>query len=879
MIKVARTPGARSVTIFALAFALLIASGVTGASLAASSAADGASGSQAVIGPMSVGAEGENVKLTLDLKGKAVMHLAVSQTPPGSVLRIENASFEKVPAKLEIGDGIIDAVECSKVGDDAVIAIKLAKPLSVAASSSGEKIEILVGPQAGTAKVAAAEEPVRPAAPVPAAKPEQEFGVAVLAKSLEFSFGKTPSKIDSFVLSDGVRLVVDMKGVDIPSGQYVNEYVEGPVGKIVMRQNGENVRLVAEARSAGLFDGYTIAANEKGFAVKMAEKAAAAPAVQAKAEEKTEKAVAAAARAKPTLGGGIISDLGFRQDADKSYIELALSKPAEYEVGETTDTKVVLDIKDTALTKKFERALDTSAFNGPVSMISAYGRGPHTRLVIDLKKSAPFKIEKSDAGLVIAFEGGQKPPLTAAEKAALEKEKLVLVTPDGKPVEPAKAKETAEKPAEAKTAGTLYTGQKISMDFVEADIRNVLRIIGEISNMNVVTGSEVTGKMTIRLVEVPWDQALDVILAAKGLDKEVEGNVMRIVAAEKIAAERAARKAEGQTTRKEKEELGELISDLIPVSYADAAEVMSSVKTVLSKRGSLAMDKRTNTLLIRDMAEHIAMAKGMVGKLDAPTPQVLIEARIVEVVSNFTRDLGIQWGGAFQADPARGNAPNNGFPNSVKLTGSTGLDNYAINFPASVGDTGGAALSLSLGSINDILSLDLRLSAMETSGKGRVISSPRVATLDNRPAEISQGTQIPISTATTEKISTQTVDYLLKLSVTPHVTFDNSIVLKIEIKKDDVDDSGLSAAGASAPPKSTRSATTEVLVRDGETTVIGGIITDKESKNDRGVPWFQDLPLFGWLFKEKKTINLKTELIIFITPRILRLEPTAQAGK
>lgn len=925
------------------------------------------------VGPLVVGGEKDTVKLTFAAKGDVVHHLSVSEAPPGAVVRVENARFDSLPPKVVIGDGVVDTVEFSAMGEDAVISIKLLKVQPVGAKVSTDGLVVLIGKGAATAATAQVASVPQPSAQE-AARPA--FAVDFSEDRLKLTFGLAPSRIDSFPLSDGLRLVVDMKGVTVPGGQYVTDFPEGPLAKVALRQNGDSVRCVVEAKTYGRLEGYKIDKAEDGLIVRLAPRSPAKEVAVAKAEKPRELVAlpvvkapeptpaepkpvevakapepkpvevaktpevksaeaakapepkpvdvakvaeakpaevakapevkpvevakapevkpvevaqapavtpaevkpAAKAQAKPlpVKGGGQITEVGFRQDGEKSVIDLAISKPAAYEVVESGEKRVVFEVRDTSLSEKYQKALDTTDFKGPVSLVAAYRRGPHTRLVIDLKRPAPFKVETLGTGLSMVFEGGEAGVPQAAQP--VEKERIVLVTPEGGKVEEAPTKAAAAAPAEASgkaaPARTGYTGQRISMDFVEADIRNILRIIGEVAGVNMVAGSEVTGKMTIRLVDIPWDQALDVILKAKGLDKEVEGNVMRIVAAEKLASERSARAAADLTDVKTKEDITPLVSDIIPVSYAEAKDILENIRVVLSKRGSATIDARTNMILLRDLPDNIKVAREMVARLDTPTPQVLIEARIVEVSSNVAKDLGIQWGGAFSADPSKGNAPSSGFPNTIGIRGDTGLSNYAVNLPAPVasGGSSGAAMAMSLGSINDILRLDLRLAALETTGKARLVSSPRVTTLDNKPAEISQGTQIPVSTATQEKIANQLVDYLLKLSVTPHVTSDNSILLKIDIRKDDLARESIAASGASAPPKSTRAATTQVLVRDGETTVIGGIITDNDTFNESGIPWFKDIPFIGWLFRSKSNKVDKTELIIFITPRIIHLD-------
>jgi len=874
-------------------------------------------GEQAKLSSMGISAEGEGAILSFKLSGATAHSIEMGAGGTDAVLVLENAELDSMSPSVAVGDGLIDKVEFAQSGGSARVAMKFEQPVKLSALERDGGIDVTVVPLADGKAPAAVE--------AKADTSKGELTVAVVDGAVEFTLGKAPLDVNAFKLSDGVRLVVDFTGVELPQAQYIQEFKEGPVAKVAMRQSGDSVRCVVEARKAGLFEGFEVKKTSGGFAVlsdelagsadnagtAIASKPAVAPKAQVKApavaaepvratkpaapaegtievsfpDEPTRQVVVAAAKtSNDAARGGRISDFGFRQDPDKSFVDIGISKPASYEVSEQTDKRVVIDIKDTKLPKKYERALDASAFNGPVGLIAAYARGPHVRIIVDLKQAAPFKIEKGDEGIVVAFEGGSNVVEAPIEEPE-EIEKVLYVDEKGEAVRvPMSLAEQTQ--SSAMGDGSVisadgkkrYTGAPISINVTGADIRNVLRLIGEVAGINIVAGSEVTGTITLRVVNVPWDQVLDVILKAKGLDKEVEGNVMRVVSSEVLSAERAAIRAEKEAEIKTKEEQTPLESDILPVNYATAEDLRPNIENVLSKRGSMSVDSRTNTILIRDLPENIELARRMLKSLDTPTPQVLIEARIVEVSSSYSKDLGVQWGGSFTADSAHGNAPGNGFPNSVGISGDTGLNNYAVNLPAAAAQGGGpgAALALSLGSINDVLSLDLRLSALETSGRGRVVSSPRVSTLDNKPAEISQGIEIPFTTATEEKIETESIDYLLKLLVTPHVTSDDSIVMKIELSKD-APSTTFFAIDSLTPAKETRYASTEVLVKDGETTVIGGIITDSVSELESGIPWFHKIPFLGWMFKSKNSNVDKTELIIFITPRILRLDQASRS--
>lgn len=633
------------------------------------------------------------------------------------------------------------------------------------------------------------------------------------------------------------------------------EVLPGGAGRVVARLSGEGQGSVESAE------------NGLDLVVRLAQRVAPAPAAPA--------AASSSAGGADLPGGGAVADLGFRQEPTRSLVEVGLSIGAPHEVTEATGERVVLDIRKTTLPAKFRRALDTSAFSGAVKMIAAYERGDGVRVVVDLRRPVPYQLTRSGGQIVLAFEGGSDEPRPAqvGEVRTGGREIVVL---EGGPAESAGAGgdgAMAGGPAGPSPEATLgYTGRRLSMDFVDADIRNVLRIIGEVSGLNVVAGDGVQGKVTVRLVDVPWDQALDVILKTRGLDQVREGNVIRIAPAEKIAQEMAKQEEARKTAVAE----APLLNDIIPVNYATAGEVLDKVQAVLSERGSASVDQRTNSVLVKDTADRLAEVRELVARLDTQTPQVLIEARIVEVASTFARDLGVQWGGTFNADTAHGNSTGWAFPNSINAKGDSGVQNFAVNLPAAVGAASpGGALALTFGSIDDILTLDLRLSAVENSGRGRVVSSPRVTTLDNKTAEISQGLEIPFTTATEEKIETSSIDYKLKLNVTPHVTADRSIIMKIDVTKD-APSATFRAVDSRTPAKETRAATTEVLVKDGQTTVIGGIITDTQGDTEIVVPFLGKIPYLGALFRKKEKRVDKTELIIFITPKIANLQAVAR---
>ncbi len=408
-------------------------------------------------------------------------------------------------------------------------------------------------------------------------------------------------------------------------------------------------------------------------------------------------------------------------------------------------------------------------------------------------------------------------------------------------------------------------------------------MIAEVSKKNIIVADDVKGTVTIRLRNVPWDQALDLILRSKGLGKEVEGNIIRIAPLDKLQAEReAAAKAQ------EALEIAQpLVVRILPVNYALASEVAPKVRDLLSKRGSLTVDARTNTLIVKDVADVIARAQALIRSLDTQTPQVLISSRIVETSTNFSRELGIQWGGNFTASQASGNATGLAFPNNIggagAVPGNVGAGgaipaqpNWAVSFPAGVGESSGGAVGFNFGSAGGAAQLNLRLSALETKGLLKTVSAPRVTTLDNREAVIGQGVSIPFSQVSAAGVNTVFVEAKLELRVTPHVTSDGSILMKIRASNNQPSENIRGANGQPAITK--REAETEVLVKDGDTTVIGGIYTRRTSESVAQIPLLGDIPVLGWFFKSRAASDERTELLIFISPTIVNREAALVAG-
>jgi len=418
-----------------------------------------------------------------------------------------------------------------------------------------------------------------------------------------------------------------------------------------------------------------------------------------------------------------------------------------------------------------------------------------------------------------------------------------------------------------------YTGRRISLDLQDADLVNVLRLFAEVANINMILSPDVKGKVTVRMVNIPWDQAMDIILKMNGLGYALEDNVLRIASVASLTKE-----AEDESKAKEaKKRAEDLVTRIVSINYAKAREVDPTLKKSLSPRGETVVDERTNTIIIKDIPRNVDEIVTLVKILDKPIAQVMIESRIVQASTNFTRDIGVQWGGTSFHDAAHGNPTGLSFPNSVNVTGGptmgttpSGSGNFLVNLPAAVSQGSGGAVGFTLGSLNKALNLDLILSAMESQGEGKVISSPRVSALDNKEAKIEQGQSIPYQTTSATGTQVQFIDAVVRLTVTPHVTPDNKIFMKIVATRNAPDTSLLGAGGQ--PSISKNEATTEILLSDGETAVIGGILVIDRGYTIQKVPFFGDLPLIGWLFREKSSRDNKTELLIFITPKIIKQE-------
>jgi type IV pilus assembly protein PilQ len=575
-------------------------------------------------------------------------------------------------------------------------------------------------------------------------------------------------------------------------------------------------------------------------------------------------------------------------------------------VGEIENGYVVTLAGNGALTAKVDEAIDPARvlldFHGvanagaaPVTNVKNDGiervrvatnsRDPLiTRVVIDLARKIPYTVETVGEELRILFTkavGVAAAMMPAAEPAAAREPAAppaMTAMPPSSPgpslsvpapvAAPLQMQQNPSQAAQSPAAQALmqaqfqqntneprqFAGDPITLDFQSADLRAVLRTFAEISGLNVVIDPTIQGTVDVSLKDVPWDQALDIILRANKLGYSVDGNIVRIVPMNVLAQENEERRklTEAQALA------GELRVLTRAVSYAKAADLVPVVtRSALSPRGDVQVDTRTNTLIIRDLADRLGAASELITTLDRPQQQVEIEARIVQLNRDKARDLGISWDFNGKIDPALGTSTGLAFPNNGSISADTGGVNPAS--PSGIG--------IVLGSINGAVNLTANLRALERDGHVRILSTPRVTTQNNFPAEITQGAQIPIQVVSNNTVTVTFKDAALTLQVTPQITASNTVIMNIFLENATPDYTETSPAQP-IPAINTQRARTSVLMGDGDTTVIGGIYTKLEAMTQERTPFLHRIPLLGWLFKTETRLDDNRELLIFITPRI-----------
>ena len=565
-----------------------------------------------------------------------------------------------------------------------------------------------------------------------------------------------------------------------------------------------------------------------------------------------------------------------REGPARLYVDLAnasSSLPGVTPVGQGTvqNVRIGLNEKSPLLTRVAVEMTQRSAYH-----LEPSTDGQQLTVIID-DSAAPSTQAQAAAVLAPPPAAAPQAPRPAALMAqAQAPPSNVFAPPPAQAPPPQTTPQTPPAGAQVPQAPpSRYTGNPVSLDFQGADLRAVLRTFAEISGLNIVIDPTIQGTVDVSLRDVPWDQALDIILRANKLGYVVDGTIVRIAPLTVLADEETQRRKLSD----EQALSGELRVLTRSLSYARAEDLRPLLTaTVLSSRGSIQTDPRTNTLIINDLPDRLQRANDLLSTLDAPQPQVEIEARIVQTTRQFARTIGVQWGIGGRMSNSIGNTTGLAFPNQGSLTGRTGgVQGPPAPEPAfdaaatavNLGVTGAStAVGLALGSVNGALNLDVVLSALERQGQGRLLSTPRVTTQNNVEAEMTQGVQIPIQTVANNTVTVTFKDAALTLKVTPQITAANTVIMRISLENAAPD---YSKSVNNIPPIDTQRAITQVLVNNGDTTVIGGIYVSSEQTNKDGTPGLSRLPLLGWLFQRNGVNDESRELLIFITPRILSL--------
>jgi type IV pilus assembly protein PilQ len=736
------------------------------------------------------------------------------------------------------------------------------------------------------------------------------------ATELTVVLAAAPSSVPSHFLIDGGQvLVVDIPGGVVDGAPQVA--AAGLVERVEMAQSADGrtatlrAYLTEQIQDSDVelgWDGAVVTVRIEAAQVRDPLRPDAAVAAGGKLKDQGDRGRRVDSVSGPTDSGGrTLSSLDFENLDSVSRIVIGTSSVSDYTSSQPQERLVVLDVPGAQLPKSLARELDTSEFISPVKRVHAYQTSTGVRVAVNLRQGTEWSVRSGPDNLIyVDFEI----PETMRQDRVLANQAFTDVSPSGtenateglgsysasetligqsgRTANPQAAFGTGVGSRDASDlAGSSlgfmfdnssatevpFAGRRINIDLVEADIHSVFRLISHVSRLNIVAGDDVSGTVTVRLEDVPWDQALAAVLQAKGLGAERFGNIVRVAPLETIKSEQQA----ALDARRAKDQLLPLSVLVVPLNYANAGDVSAQLSSMLSERGSVEADERSNQLVVRDTEGKLAQLREVLRQLDRETPQVLIEARIVEATANFGRDLGIQWGGELDASAATGYSTGLFFPSSIGVSGgqagsgqqaagafySPDNDNLAVDLPS---PTGGGSLAFSLGSIPGLVNIDARLSALEAEGWGEIVSSPRITTLDNTQASISQGAQIPYLTVSAQGTSVQFVQAALSLDVTPHITSDGRIFMELVVSNNRAD---FAQAVQGQPAIQIKEASTELLVADGDTMVIGGVFATEESNSTSRVPLLHKIPLLGYLFRSTSISQTRNEMLVFVTPSIV----------
>lgn len=664
--------------------------------------------------------------------------------------------------------------------------------------------------------------------------------------------GPAPAPL-AFTIQNPARIALDLPGTGIAMTSRRKDVGIGPLATVLAAEANGRTRVVLNLDSMVSYE--TRVAGNSVFVTLGTGQPGGTAATFAATPSNSESA-GATPTASAATSGRSIKALDFRRGPNGGgRVIVKLSDPSTPVDVRQEGGQVILNFADTELPTNLMKRLDVTDFATPVDNVDLTRSGRNSRIVIGAHGNFQELAYQSDD----------------------------VFTVEVSPV----VKEPVEKAATLFSPGKEYAGERLTLNFQDIETRAVLQLLADVSGRNIVVSDTVTGNVTLRLQNVPWDQALDIVLATKGLDKRQNGNVMIIAPSEELAS----REKSDLAARKEIRELEPMFSAYLQVNYAKAKELSDLIRgksgknSLLSERGTVSLDERTNTLLLQDTAERLADIRKLVSTLDIPVRQVLIEARIVIVNDDFSRDLGVRWGvtyvkasggnglisttgSATGNDTIVGSGLNNLNSNGTPFPVTTPAlnDRFNVNLPAA-----NPAGKIALAILNSDFLVDLELSAAQAEGRGEVISSPRVITANQKEAFIKQGVEIPYQEASSSgATTTQFKEAVLSLNVTPQITPDDRIIMDLKVSKDSVGQVITNERGGQVPSINTRSLETQVLVNNGQTVVLGGIYETTQSEDIKQVPLLGSIPYLGALFRQTTKVSDKSELLIFVTPKILK---------
>lgn len=644
---------------------------------------------------------------------------------------------------------------------------------------------------------------------------------------LKLTFNEPVAAPRGYTIEQPARIALDLPGVDSALATKNRELGVGNARSVTVVEAKDRTRLIINMTNLAPYSTRVDGNNLFVLVGGNQPVAAAVPAVSSSVQPPVAKSYAPVGRA--------ISNIDFqRGEQGEGNVVIQLSDPSVSPDIQEQGGKIRLEFAKTQLPEALRVRLDVKDFATPVQFVNASSSADKASIVIEPSGYYDYLAYQAEDKLTISIK-----PLSQGE------------------VEKKKAERFA------------YSGEKLSLNFQDIDVRSVLQLIADFTDLNLVASDTVQGNITLRLQNVPWDQALDLVLKTKGLDKRKVGNVLLVAPADEIAA----RERQELESQKQIAELAPLKRELIQVNYAKASDIarlfqsVTSAEEATEERGSITVDDRTNSIIAYQTQDKLDELRRIVAQLDIPVRQVMIEARIVEASVDFDKELGVQWRGLGIGDNnwivgGRGSVDSSGLPVTSSPGGFVDL--------GAAGSTSG----INLGFITDNTILDLELQAMEKTGNGEVISQPKVVTSDKETAKIAKGTEIPYQEASSSgATSTSFKEATLSLEVTPQITPDNRIIMEVKVTKDEPDFSRVSATGA--PPIKKNEVNAKVLASDGETIVIGGVFSNTQTKSVDKVPFLGDLPYLGRLFSHDVVKDSKTELLVFLTPRIMNNQAIA----